>query len=89
MLSYGNRIPTRNYYSKTIILSLLALIIVEPVVSLLHGGNELYYFLVGGALSVPRFLFLGLIIGYLYEKYTVNSKARIAGNLGALPREVT
>ena len=54
---------------------MIALIIVEPVVSLLHGGDELYYFLVGGALSVPRFLFLGLIIGYLYEKSNVSSKA--------------
>jgi hypothetical protein len=89
LLSYGNRAPTRNCFSKSVILSFIAFIVIEPVVSLLHGGNELYYFLIGGALSVPRFLFLGLVVGYLYEKYVVSSKARIVRELGALPRKVT
>jgi hypothetical protein len=30
--------------------------------------DALYYFLIGVMLNVPRFLFVGIVIGYLYKR---------------------
>jgi hypothetical protein len=46
----------------------IAMVIVQAVASLLVPSAALHYLLVGAALNVPRFLFLGMIIGYLYKR---------------------
>jgi hypothetical protein len=68
MLGYSVKIPSRSSISKSVLLSLVALLVIEVGATLLHGGNELYYFSIGTLLSVPRFLFLGMVIGYLYRR---------------------
>jgi membrane protease YdiL (CAAX protease family) len=68
MLAFFEKIPTKSSISKSVLLSVAALLAIELVATLLHGGDELYYFSIGTLLSVPRFLFLGIIIGYLYRR---------------------
>jgi len=72
LLLHFDRIPTKNPILKTVILSFVALVIaiviVQAVASLLVPSAALHYFLVGAALNVPRFLSLGMVIGYLYKR---------------------
>jgi hypothetical protein len=71
LLRYSDKIPTKNPILKSVILSsvvlIVAVVIVQDGTSL--GSSEMvYYFLVGTALNVPRFLSLGIIIGYLSKR---------------------
>jgi hypothetical protein len=72
LLLHFDKIPTKNPILKSVILSFVALVIamviVQAVASLLVQSAALHYLLVGAALNVPRFLFLGMIIGYLYKR---------------------
>jgi hypothetical protein len=72
LLRYFDRIPTKNPILKSLILSIVALtiaiVMVQGASSLLRPSDALRYFLIGAALNVPRFLSLGVIIGYLYER---------------------
>jgi hypothetical protein len=65
LLRYPEKIPSGSPISKALLLSLAALLAIELGATLLHGGDELYYFSIGTLLSVPRFLLLGTVIGYL------------------------
>jgi hypothetical protein len=71
LLRFFGKIPTNNPILKSLILSIIALVIgtilLEAPASL-GTSNALYYFLFGTILNVPRFLFIGIIIGYLYKK---------------------
>jgi hypothetical protein len=71
LFRFFDKIPTKNPILKSVILSLIALIIgtilLEAPAS--FGTNDaLYYFLFGTMLNVPRFLFVGIVVGYLYKK---------------------
>ena len=72
LLRYFDKIPTRNPILKSLILSIVALtiaiVMVQGASSLLGPSDALHYFLIGAALNVPRFLSLGVIIGYLYNR---------------------
>lgn len=73
LLRFFDWIPTRRSVLKSLILSLLALIVMEAFSVLLYLGHPSYpgvYVLVGAAINVPRFLALGLAIGYLYDRLT-------------------
>jgi hypothetical protein len=65
---------TENPIRKSTILSFIALVIaiilIDVPQSLLVPGSSdaLYYFFIGVMFNAARFLFLGLIIGYLYNK---------------------
>jgi len=66
-----DKIPTKNPLIKSVILSIIALVIgtilLEAPASF-GTSDALYYFLFGTMLNVPRFLVLGIVIGYLYKK---------------------
>jgi len=74
LLRFFNKIPTKNPISKSAILSFIALVISiiliqVPQCFFLSGPSDaLHYFLIGIMLNVPRFLFLGIVIGYLYKR---------------------
>jgi len=71
LLRYFDKIPTKNPILKAVILSLIALIIVTILLEApasFGTSDALYYFLFGTLLNVPRFLFVGIVIGYLYRK---------------------
>jgi hypothetical protein len=68
------KIPTRNPLLKSVLLgcaalALATLLIDVPRSFLLPGPQEaLRYFLIGLLLNAPRFLLLGLGVGYLYKR---------------------
>jgi hypothetical protein len=71
LLRFFDRIPTRNHVLKSLILSLVALIVVTvlieaPAKSLTTTSDPLRYFLIGTVFNGLRILALGLVIGYLY-----------------------
>jgi hypothetical protein len=68
LLRYFDRIPTRNQILKSVILSFAALCIIEAFSIFVNLGNASVYLLIGAVMNVPRFLALGLAIGYLYKR---------------------
>ena len=71
LLRFFDKIPTKNSILKSVILSIIALVIgtilLEAPASF-GTSDALYYFFFGTMLNVPRFLFVGVAIGYLYKK---------------------
>ena len=71
LFRFFDKIPTKNSILKSIILSIIALVIgtilLEAPASF-GTSNVLYYFLFGTILNIPRFLVLGIVVGYLYER---------------------
>lgn len=70
LLRFFDKIPTRNPILKSAILSFVALFIASILVQIAAGrtNDTLNIFLIGAVLNLPRFLALGIAIGYLYEK---------------------
>ena len=82
LLRFIDKIPTKNPILKSVILGLIALIIgtilLEAPASF-RTSDALYYFLFGTMLNVPRFLFVGVVIGYLYKRlYKGSNPAEVA-----------
>jgi hypothetical protein len=73
LLRFFDNIPTKNPIYKSAILSFIALVIAIILIDvpqsflLLGPGDALHYFLIGLMLNIPRFLLLGITIGYLYK----------------------
>jgi hypothetical protein len=76
LVRFFDKIPTKNPILKSLILSIIALfigaILLEAPASI-GTSDALYYFLFGTILNVPRFLFVGIVVGYLYKR--LNSRA--------------
>jgi hypothetical protein len=73
LLRFFDRIPTNNPILKSLILSLIALIIVTTLLEgpshfLANTSDALRYFLIGALFNVLRILALGIAIGYLYKR---------------------
>ncbi len=73
-----NKNPTGNPILRSVILSLVALVVATILIDVprsIHGsGDDLYYFLIGIVLNIPRFLLLGLAIGYLYRRLYASAR---------------
>jgi hypothetical protein len=71
LLRFFDMIPTKNPILKSVIISLTVLVIMTILnlvpQSFLGQRDVLHYFLIGIMLDAPRFLLLGLVIGYLYR----------------------
>jgi len=70
LLRFFDKIPTKNPILLSVKISLIALVI-GTILSLgahsFRGQSDvLHYILIGIMLDLPRFLFLGIVIGYLY-----------------------
>ena len=72
LIRFFDKIPTKNPILKSVIISLIALVIMTILNIVPHSylgqPDVLYYFLIGIMLDSPRFLFLGTVIGLLYDK---------------------
>lgn len=70
LLRFFDKIPTKNPILKSVILSFVALGIVSILVGVAASrtSDALHIFLIGVTLNIPRFLFLGIAIGYLYKR---------------------
>jgi hypothetical protein len=74
LLRLFEKIPTQDPITKSMILCFAALLIATILIDvprsfLVPGQSDaLYYFLIGVLFNAARFLFLGLMIGYLYKR---------------------
>jgi hypothetical protein len=70
LLRFFDKIPTKNPILKSVILSFVALGIVFILlgVAASRTSDALHIFLIGVMLNIPRFLFLGVVIGYLHKR---------------------
>jgi hypothetical protein len=77
LLRFFDKIPTKNPILKSVILSFVALGInfILLGVAASRTSDALHVFLIGAMLNIPRYLFLGVIIGHLYDK--LNGSVRI------------
>ena len=73
LLLFFDKIPTKNPILKSVILSLIVLVIATILTlvpqSFLGQSDALHYILIGIMLDLPRFLILGIVIGYLYKRF--------------------
>jgi len=71
LLRFFDKIPTKNPIQKSVILTFIVLVVAAILLEApasFRTNNALYYFSIGVMLNVPRFLFLGTVIGYLYKR---------------------
>lgn len=72
--------PATDPILRSMQLSLIALLIATILIDapqswlLLGPGEALHYFLIGMALNAPRFLLLGLAVGYVYQRQYGSSR---------------
>lgn len=82
LLRFYEKIPAKGPILKSVIISFIALVIavilIDVPMSLQEPHISLYYLFIGVMFNTVRFLFLGIVIGYLYkpqQKTAVHIKA--------------
>ena len=68
LLRFFDRIPGKNTIFKALILSLFVMVMIEVFSALGNPARASVYLLLDTGMNAPRFLALGLVIGYLFEK---------------------
>ncbi len=68
LFRFFDRIPTKNPIIKALILSFVAMGMIEGLSTLGDPGHASLYLLLDTEMNVPRFLALGMVIGNLYDK---------------------
>jgi hypothetical protein len=70
LLRFFDKIPTKNPILKSVILSFVVYVIVIILlgVAASRTSDALHVFLIGVTFNIPRFLFVGIVIGYLYKR---------------------
>jgi uncharacterized membrane-anchored protein len=68
LLRFYDRIPGKKPIFKALILSLFVMVMIEVFSALGNPAHASIYLLLDTRMNAPRFLALGLVIGYLFEK---------------------
>jgi hypothetical protein len=72
LLRFFDKIPTKNPILKSVILSfvvyVIVIILLGVAASRVGPGDALHVFLIGLTFNMLRFLFVGIVIGYLYNR---------------------
>jgi len=68
LLRFFDRIPGKNSFHKALILSFSAMAIIEVLSALANPAHASIYLLLDTGMNVPRFLALGLVIGYVFDR---------------------
>jgi hypothetical protein len=68
LLRFFDKIPTKTPVPKALILSFVALVLIEVLSTLINPSHASVYLLIATGMHVPRFLALGLVIGHLYDR---------------------
>ena len=68
LLRFSDKIPTKNSIQKSVVLSFIALGIIEAFTTFVNVSNFSIDLLVGAGINVLRFLALGIVIGYLCNR---------------------
>jgi hypothetical protein len=66
LLRFAGRIPFKNPISKGLILSLAAMLVIEVLSTLVDPVHAFTFLFIDTAMNLPRFLALGIAIGYGY-----------------------
>jgi hypothetical protein len=66
LLRFFDRIPSNKPILKAMILSLAAMLLVEGLSTLMDPGHAFTFLVIDTAMNLPRFLVLGIAIGYQY-----------------------
>jgi hypothetical protein len=69
LLRFFDKIPTKNPILKALILSFVAMVIIEVLSTLVNPNNASVYLLIDTGMNAPRFLALGIVVGHLYKKH--------------------
>jgi hypothetical protein len=67
LLRFFSRLPGKNPIFKALILSFSAMVIIEVLSALGDPAHASVYLLLDTGMNAPRFLSLGLVIGYLFD----------------------
>ena len=68
LLRFFERIPGKEPIYKALILSFFVMVIIEVLSALGNPAHASIYLLLDTGMNAPRFLALGLVIGYLFDK---------------------
>ena len=68
LLRFYDRIPSKKPIFKALMLSFAAMGLIEVLSTLANPSHASVYLLIDTGMNVPRFLALGLVIGYLFDK---------------------
>jgi hypothetical protein len=68
LLRFFDNLPTKNPILKALILSFVAMLMIEILSTLVNPNNASVYLLIDTGMNVPRFLALGIVVGHLYDK---------------------
>ena len=68
LLRFFDRIPGKKPIFKALILSFVAMVMIEVLSTLGNPAHASVYLLLDTGMNAPRFLALGLVIGYLFDK---------------------
>ncbi|NPV50837.1 MAG: hypothetical protein HPY60_06535 [Candidatus Methanofastidiosum sp.] len=68
LIRFFDKIPTKNPILKSLILSFVALFIIQILSTFFNLSNASAYILIVTKLNVPRFFVLGIVIGYTYKR---------------------
>jgi hypothetical protein len=69
LLRFFDRIPGKKPILKALVLSLFIMVIIEVFSALGNPAQASVYLLLDTGMNAPRFLGLGLVIGYLFNKH--------------------
>jgi uncharacterized protein YacL len=68
LLRFFDKIPTKYPILKALILSFVAVVVIELLSTFGNPSNAYVYLLVDTVMNIPRILALGIVIGYLYKR---------------------
>jgi CBS-domain-containing membrane protein len=68
LLRFFDKIPTKHPIPKALILSFVAVVIIEVLSTFSNPSNAYVYLLIDTVMNIPRILALGIVIGYLYKR---------------------
>ncbi len=68
LLRFYSRLPGKNPVFKALILSFSAMVIIEVLSAIGNPAHALVFLVLDTGMNAPRFLALGLVIGYLFDK---------------------
>jgi NhaP-type Na+/H+ or K+/H+ antiporter len=68
LLRFFDKIPTKNPILKSLILSFVAIVVIEVLSTFGNPSNAYVFLLVDTVMNIPRILALGLVVGYLYKR---------------------
>lgn len=67
LLRFFNRLPGKNPIFKALILSFSVMVIIEVLSAIGNPAHALVFLVLDTGMNAPRFIALGLVIGYLYK----------------------